>query len=262
MPLRKKLRLSVLVAAAGLATVAAALLEPPLGAAVAVALAVGVTADAAAHGSRRAGRAAALVAIVALGAGLVLGDNREVLAQWAVYAAAIVAMVEVVGARVAHLRVIAITDPLTGLLDRQGLWEAAGRAIAACRRTGRPLTLIHLDLDDFKAVNDSFGHAAGDRLLRQCAESWNKVIGAEDILARVGGDEFLLLLPGRDETGAEQLLECLRFRSPTAWSHGTAELRDGDDLDRCLLRADVALYAAKDRRRGRRGPGSEKRTCR
>jgi len=244
---RRQRRFSILAAGAVLATpVAAVLLPPPLGTAVAVALALGAAVGVAAHAGRRTGRVAASVAVVALGSGLLLAEAPDAVAQWAIYAVAIFVAAEAVGLRVARLRLIAITDPLTGLLDRQGLWEAAGRAISTCRRTGRPLVLVHLDLDKFKRVNDSRGHAAGDRLLRECARGWTSVIAPEHVLARVGGDEFLLLLPGCDREEAERLLERLRFRSPAPWSHGIAELQPDDDFDRCLLRADAALYAAKE----------------
>jgi diguanylate cyclase (GGDEF)-like protein len=236
-----------------LATVGVAVLIPaPLGTAFAVGIALSVAVGAAAHAGRRTRRGGALAAVLALALGLLLAGAAEPVAQWAPCAGAIVLAAEIVGIRVDRLRLISITDPLTGLLDRQGLWEAARKAIATCRRTGRPLTLAQLDLDEFKAVNDSFGHAAGDRLLRECGDSWTAELGGEQVLARVGGDEFLLLLPGSDLDAAERLLERLRFRSPAPWSHGTAQLRADDDLDACLLRADAALYAAKARRRVRR----------
>jgi GGDEF domain-containing protein len=142
---------------------------------------------------------------------------------------------------------MATTDPLTGLRDRRGLELAAQRALTDCRRAGVPLSVVHLDLDDFKAINDNFGHAVGDRVLCDCAKYWTAMLDPDQILARVGGDEFILVLPGSDRIEAEMLLAGLRFGSPTPWSHGIAELRADDDLERCLLRADAALYAAKYR---------------
>lgn len=262
MLLSKHLRPPAAAAPAVLATVAAgAVLAPPAAIVVAAVLALLGAVDAASRAGRRAARLTAAACVLALGLGPLLGGRGEPLALWAVCAVAIVVAAEVVGARFARLHRLAITDPLTGLPDRQGLWEAAERAIHRCRRTGLPLTLVHLDLDDFKAVNDSFGHAAGDRLLRECADSWTAAVRVEHTLARVGGDEFLLLLPGSDGSRAERVLELLRFRSPTGWSHGTAELRPEDDLERCLLRADAALYAAKSLRRtprGRQADGRER----
>jgi diguanylate cyclase (GGDEF)-like protein len=234
--------------------VAAALLDHALGSAVAAGLAFSVTAEAGVSRSRRCSRIVALGFVVAIGIGLSLGHRHDPLGQWAIYAVALAMVVEVVGARAAHLHRSAITDPLTGLLDRQGLWDAAGRAVKRCRREGSPLTVVHIDLDEFKLVNDSFGHAAGDRLLRACATSWTPVIGPDDTLARVGGDEFLLVLPGSDRADAERLVERLRFRSPAGWSHGSARLREDESLEDCLLRADSALYAAKDDCARRRRP--------
>jgi GGDEF domain-containing protein len=253
---------SLLALAALLATVAApALLAPPVGAAVGASFAFAATAEAALRREPR--RLLTLAFVSALGLGLLVGGGAGTLGEWAVYAVALVFVAELIGARAARLHREAVTDPLTGLLNREGLREVAGRAAARCRKRGLPLTLVHLDLDDFKEVNDSFGHVAGDRLLRDCAEGWSAALGAEDALARVGGDEFLLLLPGSDRAAAERLVERLRFGSPTGWSHGCAEFGADDDLESCLLHADAALYAAKERReprlsradrRGRRHP--------
>ena len=237
----------LLVCAALLATVAAAaLLEPPFGGTVGASIAFAATAEAALR--REARRLLTLAFVAALGLGLLVGGSGHVLSRWAVYAVALILVGELVGARAARLHRAAVTDPLTGLLNREGLREAATKAAARCRKRGLPLTVVHLDLDDFKGVNDSFGHAAGDRVLRECAERWSAALGDGDALARVGGDEFLLLLPGSDVGEAERLVERLRFRSPTGWSHGCAELGAEDDLESCLLHADAALYAAKDRR--------------
>jgi GGDEF domain-containing protein len=255
MPLGNRLSFFLLAPLAIVATaVATAMLDHALGSAVAAGLAFSVAAEAGVSRSRRCSRAVALAFVVAIGIGLSIGHRHDPLGQWAIYAAALALMVEVVGARAARLHHSAITDPLTGLLDRQGLWEAAGRAVRRCRRDGSPLTVVHVDLDEFKLVNDSFGHAEGDRLLRACATSWTPVIGPDDLLARVGGDEFLLVLPGSDRADAERLVERLRFRSPAGWSHGSARLREDESLEDCLLRADTALYAAKDDRARRRRP--------
>ncbi|HEY2056692.1 MAG TPA: GGDEF domain-containing protein [Solirubrobacterales bacterium] len=253
MALGKRHSFFVLTPLAIVATAAAAaLLDHALGSAVAAGLAFGITAEAGVSRGRRCGRAVALGFVAAIGIGLSLGHRHDALEQWAIYSVALTMVVEVVGARAARLHHSAITDPLTGLFDRKGLWEAAEQAKRRCRRDARPLTLVHIDLDEFKLVNDSFGHAEGDRLLRECADSWTPVIGPDDTLARMGGDEFLLVLPGSDRADAERLVERLRFRSPTGWSHGSARLRDDESLEDCLLRADAALYAAKDECRPRR----------
>ncbi|HEY0279946.1 MAG TPA: GGDEF domain-containing protein [Solirubrobacterales bacterium] len=247
MPFPKSPVFSLLAFAAALATAAsAALLAPPLGATLGASLAFGATADAALRRERR--RVLTFAFIVALGLGLLVGEGGGGLAQWAVFAASLLAVGELIGARAERLHHDAITDPLTGLLNREGLREAAASAAASCRKHRLPLTVAHLDLDHFKEVNDSFGHAAGDELLRACAAGWSAALADGDALARVGGDEFLLLLPGSDRATAERLVERMRFGSPIGWSHGCAELGPDDDLESCLLHADAALYAAKDRR--------------
>ncbi|MFT3865070.1 MAG: GGDEF domain-containing protein [Solirubrobacterales bacterium] len=224
-------------------------LAGPLGSAVAAALAFCVTAYASFCQPPSVARALVLAVVGALAAGLLLGAAGRPLAQWLVYTAAILTVSETLGLAARRLREIAITDPLTGLFNREGLSLATGRAIASCRRDERPLTLVHIDLDEFKAVNDGFGHLEGDRVLRQCAERWSTVIREQDTLARLGGDEFLLVLPGDDRGEAERLVERLRSCSTIAWSHGSAELGPGESFDDCLRRADAVLYAAKDRRR-------------
>jgi GGDEF domain-containing protein len=247
MPFPKSPVFFLLAFAAPLAMAAsAALLAPPLGAAVGASLAFAATAEAALRREHR--RVLTLAFVVALGLGLLVGQGGGALPQWVVFAVALVAVGELIGARAARLHHEAVTDPLTGVLNREGLREAAARAAAGCRKRRLPLTVVHLDLDDFKEVNDNFGHAAGDRLLRDCAESWSAALADGDALARVGGDEFLLLLPGSDRAAAERLVERMRFGSPIGWSHGCAELGADDDLESCLLHADAALYAAKDRR--------------
>jgi diguanylate cyclase (GGDEF)-like protein len=251
MTLRKPPPFLLLALAALLATAAApTLLAPPVGAAVGACLAFAVTAEAALR--REARRVLTFAFVAALGVGLLVGAGGGGLGEWAVYGVALVFVGELIGARAARLHRQAVTDPLTGLLNREGLREAAATAVASCRKRDLPLTLVHLDLDHFKDVNDSFGHVAGDRVLRESAERWSTALGAGDTLARVGGDEFLFLLPGSDRAAAERLVERLRFRSPIGWSHGSAELGPDDDLESCLLHADAALYAAKDRRDPRR----------
>jgi diguanylate cyclase (GGDEF)-like protein len=102
-----------------------------------------------------------------------------------------------------------------------------------------------LDLDGFKAVNDSGGHAAGDALLRALASGWRSELRGSDLLGRVGGDEFALCLPGSDSAATADLLRRLRAASAGAWSAGTATARPGETLGEVLARADAALYRAK-----------------
>lgn len=162
--------------------------------------------------------------------------------------------------RVDQLSAQASTDALTGLLNRYGLAPLYHAERLRAERHGRALSLVLLDLDHFKRVNDESGHAAGDGVLRELATLLRHSVRAEDIVARWGGEEFVILLPECDETAAAALAENLRgamaahdFRVPrriTA-SFGVAQLEDGGDLESLVARADAALYRAKTLGRNR-----------
>ncbi len=152
-----------------------------------------------------------------------------------------------------RLRSQADADHLTGLLNRYGFAKAAARELALADRTGNPLALALVDLDGFKEVNDEHGHAAGDRLLRELARAWEAQLRPGDLLARYGGDEFVVLFPATAEEDARAALERLREAHEAAWSVGVAQWRRGEPLESCLARADRQLYAAKDARGSRRG---------
>jgi diguanylate cyclase (GGDEF)-like protein len=137
------------------------------------------------------------------------------------------------------------TDPLTGALNRGGLAAAAARATARSRQDTEPLTVAVLDLDSFKAVNELEGHAGGDRLLAEAASAWGAAMRGDDVLARTGGDEFVLVMPRTAPEQAALVLDRLRAAHPVRWSAGVARLRSGESLERCMDRADARLYAAK-----------------
>lgn len=157
----------------------------------------------------------------------------------------------------ADLDLLATVDPLTGAYNRRAFFHHAERELARARRTGAPLTLLLLDLDRFKRVNDSYGHLAGDELLRAFADTITARLRKTDLFGRYGGEEFCLLLPDTDRTGALALAESLRAdvanrvvefegrRIAASVSIGIAECRDSDDLDAALADADTALYQAK-----------------
>ena len=145
-------------------------------------------------------------------------------------------------------RTLAVTDPLTGLLNRNGLLQSAVREFAISGRTRRSLTIAVIDLDGFKAINDDFGHLEGDRVLADVARRWQETLRAGDVLARTGGDEFVLMLPATDERDAAPLLDRLRRAADIAWSVGTTSVEPGEDFYDCLARADRALYGDKARR--------------
>jgi diguanylate cyclase (GGDEF)-like protein len=152
-----------------------------------------------------------------------------------------------------ELRHAAGHDPLTDLPNRRRLAEDAKREFARSDRTGSPMTIAVLDLDRFKQFNDSRGHADGDELLCQVATLWRKALRATDVLARVGGDEFVALLPDCGVDRAEPVLDRLRQIVPfgQSCSIGFTEVEHGELLERALARADGSLYDGKERGRDR-----------
>ena len=109
-----------------------------------------------------------------------------------------------------------------------------------------------LDLDDFKAVNDTYGHVAGDALLSELAVAWQSQLRRCDLLARYGGDEFAVIMPDTDRDDAICILERLRTAHRAQWSAGVVSWDDEDDLNQLLQRADDDLYHAKNMRSGPR----------
>jgi diguanylate cyclase len=195
--------------------------------------------------SRRAAAAHVAFILAAFGAALIACGLPGVLAGWLLLSTTVVVAALALSSVSAQLRRQAFTDPLTGLLNRAGLERAAEREVALSDRTGLPLAVVAMDLDDFKAVNDRGGHTAGGHLLADLAGAWRAELRTADVLARSGGDEFVLLLPATDAGAAERLLARLRDRTPVAWSAGVACRRPTETFDECLVRADRALYRAK-----------------
>lgn len=143
------------------------------------------------------------------------------------------------------------TDPLTGLINRRALEPVLDRELARCSRLGHPLCIAVIDLDGFKHVNDTQGHHAGDRLLVDVTRAWRLALRTPDVLARSGGDEFLLLLPSTSADAAVTVLSRLRRLHDQPFSAGVAESRADTSMSTLLRRADAACYRAKQRGRGR-----------
>ncbi|APQ10241.1 GGDEF domain-containing protein [Pseudomonas oryzihabitans] len=162
----------------------------------------------------------------------------------------------------AELRRQARTDALTGLLNRRGLEEQAEALLSGAARQ-QPLAVAIADLDHFKAINDRLGHAAGDDVLRRFALHLREALGSQGLAGRLGGEEFVLLLPGFSGDAAYQLIDALRAGVPSRFtashpqleqvsaSFGIALLEPGDSWSATLARADAALYRAKHAGRNR-----------
>ena len=161
--------------------------------------------------------------------------------------------------RIAHLEKLAITDELTGLLNRRGFETELQRTLALASRYEEPGLLVYVDLDGFKLVNDTYGHAAGDAVLQRVARLLTDNLRCTDFVGRLGGDEFALLLPRTSrKRGANRIQALSRLLDPVAvsWKGETIMVRaslgvqtyGGDnDVDgaRLLSRADASMYQSK-----------------
>jgi diguanylate cyclase (GGDEF)-like protein len=158
----------------------------------------------------------------------------------------------------------AYLDPLTRTRNRGALFSSLQREWELARRHGQPLSVIMLDVDHFKAVNDTYGHAVGDAVLKQVADCITRCVRASDIVFRYGGEEFLILLSNTPQDGAMHLAERIRLElarhthvagggTPlrVTASLGVAALYDGDSKELLLTHADQALYRAKHGGRNR-----------
>ena len=205
---------------------------------------------------QRAARFQAAALVVASGIALWLSGLPGMITAWALVAGSSVLATEALARLNSRLRVQLVTDPLTGLLNRSGFVGAAERMRSVADRTGLPISIALIDLDQFKLVNDQQGHAAGDELLVDLGRDWRAELRGSEVLARFGGDEFALALVGTERAGAEDALRRLRLASTADWSVGVVEWRTGESLDRAMARADEELYRAKRDSRARRREAS------
>lgn len=196
---------------------------------------------------RRAVLAQGSLISVGFGVGLLIGGLPDAGVYWAIVTVTIWSICLVLGHLSESLRRQADTDPLTGLLNRNGFLTAATREHAIAQRSGNRLTLAVLDLDDFKQINDLRGHVVGDRVLADLGRAWRERLRTGDILARHGGDEFVLLLPATSPESAAAVLERLHSdHLPVTWSVGIGEWLPRESLGECIARADTHLYSVKN----------------
>jgi diguanylate cyclase (GGDEF)-like protein len=159
---------------------------------------------------------------------------------------------------------LSTTDPLTGLANRRYFLETADLEVERVQRFGAVASVVMLDLDHFKVVNDTYGHGVGDETLRCLTRVCRELLRKIDVFARIGGEEFAIMMPGTNEQRAINAADKLRqaVGKMTVWggqndfnttaSFGVAEVRPTDNgVGDCLARADLALYAAKSMGRNR-----------
>jgi len=153
-------------------------------------------------------------------------------------------------------RIFAREDFLTKIANNQHFAEISGMEIERCRRYGHPFSLVYIDVDNFKAVNDNFGHSTGNELLYEVAQGIRSNIRASDMVARLGGDEFAILLPetGYDQAGAiipklrEKLISLMQeHKWPATFSFGMATfIKAPENFDEMVRQADILMYQAKN----------------
>jgi diguanylate cyclase (GGDEF)-like protein len=157
-----------------------------------------------------------------------------------------------------RLRYLAATDPLTGLANRRAVMEALRRDLARASRSGAALSLVMLDIDDFKAINDTYGHAEGDEVLRLCARCVKAVTRNGDLVGRLGGDEIVVVLPETDSARAVAIGERIRSdlaassqhrAQPIGLSFGVATSSSSSSAHALMAAADRAMYQDKAARR-------------
>ncbi len=164
-------------------------------------------------------------------------------------------------ARLKELEELADMDPLLPVLNRRAFLRELSRIMSYAERYGSPASLIYIDLDNFKTINDRFGHAAGDEALKRVAELLMSHVRASDSVGRLGGDEFGVLLAHASVAAAQKKadnLVALLTATPVHWqgqtitlsaSHGVHGLGAGDNPVEALARADQAMYAHKTQRK-------------
>jgi diguanylate cyclase len=164
-----------------------------------------------------------------------------------------------------RLREDVLTDPLTGLKNRRGFDAAISSLKSIADAGSEPFSIVIIDIDHFKKINDTHGHLVGDRVIQQVADTMKSCVRGGDTAARYGGEEFALLLPATALHGAQTVADYIRNSlqrstvrglkkgsvDSVTVSAGVTAFRLGEDVEECIRRADQALYAAKNGGRNR-----------
>jgi diguanylate cyclase (GGDEF)-like protein len=140
---------------------------------------------------------------------------------------------------------LARTDPLTGAMNRRGITEVLERELSRAARRGSPISVVAIDLDGLREVNNTQGHQAGDEMLETVTRHWIDGVRHHDAIGRTGGDEFLLVLPRTSLEQAQAIVTRLNEESPGRWSAGVAMAKPHESVESMLGRADDRLYAEK-----------------
>ncbi len=178
--------------------------------------------------------------------GIVMRFDGEVMMPLMTLVATTLIVGELIGRFKDGLEAQSLTDPLCEVWNRRGFGIMLDRAASDAVRTGRPLSVLYLDLDGFKRVNDERGHDEGDRVLIRFARAIDEESRPQDIAARLGGDEFVLLLPGTTEEEARGVGRRLAERiTHVGWTSGVAQLRPGEEPAAFVARADETMLEIK-----------------
>lgn len=203
-----------------------------------------------------------------LWAAVTLHEDGTELAAYVLWEAAIrlattvlfVALLSSLKASLARVNLLARKDSLTDLANRGSFYELVNQEMSRCKRYGGAISIVFIDLDRFKALNDQAGHNVGDEALRVVAQTLRAQLRSTDVPARLGGDEFAVMLPGMDARGASQATQILQSRLLSAMEHrgwpitfsiGLATFTKApDSADEMIKRADMLMYQMKREGKG------------
>ncbi|MDJ0393548.1 GGDEF domain-containing protein [Rhodococcus sp. G-MC3] len=193
---------------------------------------------------RTAGIWVALLAVAAV-FGAAVGPFGSSFISYVLIALGVVGATEVFGAFARRMRYSATHDALTGLLNRFGFESKVEKILPICAARGLSVSMAVMDLDNFKQINDEYGHIAGDVLLARVSKAWKAELSRRDVVGRLGGDEFVLFMPGVLEAEAWQIIDRLRRAHRAEWSVGLVCMPAARGWVEIYRAADADLYRAK-----------------